>query len=175
MGHVKIIIDHETIEYSGPFNTTDLFRAIDYFLYERGFDKKQDKDFEQNTQEGKFVEWQITPWKKISDYVRHMIKVRVLGYNIIKSDVFHDGKKTKTDSGKIIVVIDAFIENDYLGLWEDNPVLHFLRTIYDYFVFKAYTERFEQRLIHDTNQLHDHIEKFFNIYRNYKVISRQTP
>ena len=175
MGHVKIIVDHETIEYSGPFNATDLFRAIDYFLYERGFDKKQDKDFEQNTPEGKFVEWQITPWKRISDYARHMIKIRVLGYNIVKSDVFHDGKKTKTDSGKVIVVIDAFIENDYLSLWEGNPVLHFLRTIYDYFVFKAYTERFEQRLIHDTNQLHDHIEKFFNIYRNYKVISRKTP
>lgn len=175
MGHVKIIVDHDKIDYSGPFDGSDLFRMIDQFLMERGFDKKQDKDFEQNTERGKFIEWQIAPWKKITDYIRYIVKIRVLGYDISKTDVVKNGKKSKVDNGRLIVVIDGFIEYDYDSKWEDRPLLHFLRTIYDYFVFKAYTERFEQRLTHDINHLHDVIEKFFNMHKHYTVISKQGP
>lgn len=175
MGHVKIVVDHEKIDYSGPFDGGDMFRMIDQFLMERGFDKKQDKDFEQNTERGKFIEWQISPWKKITEYIRYIIKIRVLGYDILKSDIIKNDKKTKVDNGRLIVVIDGFVEYDYDSKWEDRPLLHFLRTIYDYFVFKAYTERFEQRLTHDIHHLIDQIEKFFNISRHYSVISRKGP
>lgn len=175
MGHLKIVVDHEKIDYSGPLNTNDLLRMINNFVFERGFDKRQDKDFEQNTHNGKFIEWQISPWKKITDYIRYIIKVRVLGYDILKTDAKYGGKKTKIDNGRVIVVIDGFVEYDYDNYWDDKPFLFFLRTIYDYFVFKAYTERFEHMLVHDINHLHDQIEKFFNLYRHYAVISKQCP
>ena len=173
MGHLKIVVDHEKIDYSGPFDAGDLLRAIENFLWERGFDKKQDTDFEQNTSKGKCIEWQISPWKKMTDYIRYIVKVRVLGYDLVKADAVSNSRKTKVDNGRVIIVIDGFMEYDYDSKWEDVPIFHFLRTIYDYFVFKVYTERFEQRLVHDINHLHDCIERFFNIYRHYTVISRQ--
>ena len=175
MGHLKIVVDHEKIDYSGPLDIGDLFRMIENFLWERGFDKKQDKDFEQNTERGKFIEWQISPWKKITDYTRYIVKIRVLGYDMLKSNAVHSGKKTKVDNGRIIIVIDGFMEYDYDNKWDDVPILHFFRTMYDYFIFKAYTERFEQRLVHDVNHLIDHIEKFLNLYRYYAVISKPCP
>ena len=172
MGNLKIIVDHEKIDYSGPFNLKDLLNDIENFIWEMGFDKRQDKDFEINTANGKSIEWQYSPWKKISDYVRYIIKVRVLGFDIVKTDMRHNGEKNKVDNGRLIIVIDGFVEYDYDSYWDDKPILHFFRTIFDYFVFKAYTENFEQRLVHDVNKLHDHLEKFFNMYRNYKIISR---
>lgn len=175
MGHLKIVVDHEKIDYNGPHSTNELLKLIENFLWERGFDKRQDKDFEQNTPQGKFIEWQYSPWKKITDYVRYIVKVRVLGYNLVKADAMHNGKKAKVDSGRIIIVIDGFVETDYDNYWDDKPILFFLRAIYDNFIFKSYTERFEQRLVHDINHLHDHIEKFFNLYRHYSVISRKGP
>ncbi len=175
MGHVKIIVDHDKIDYSGPLELTSLFKMIENFIWERGFDFRQDKDFEQNTQHGKFVEWQISPWKWISDYARYIIKVRVLGYDIVKTDTKGNGKKTKVDAGRVIIVIDGFVEFDLQHRWEGHPFLYFLRSLYDNFVFRAYTERFEQRLVHDINHLHDHIEKLLNVYRHYSVISRQGP
>jgi len=175
MGHVKIIVDHDKIDYSGPVELNSLLKMIENFIWERGFDKKQDKDFEQNTQHGKFIEWEITPWKWVTDYTRYIIKVRVLGYDILKADAVSNGKKAKIDSGRIIIVIDGFIEYDLQTRWENKPILHFIRAIYDNFIFKAYTERFEHMLVNDINHLHDHIEKFFNVYRHYAVISKQGP
>lgn len=175
MSHLKIVVDHEKIDYSGPHNTGDLFRMIDNFLFERGFDKKQDKDFEQNTPHGKFIEWQISPWKKISDYGRYIVKVRVLGYDILKADAVNNGKKTKVDNGRLIIVVDGFMDYDYDHRWDDKPILFFFRAIYDHFVFKAYTERFEHMLVHDINHLVDHIEKFFNFYKHFSIVSKQGP
>lgn len=175
MSHVKIVVDHEKIDYSGPLDVAGLLRMINNFIFERGFDKKQDKDFEQNTPNGKFIEWQINPWKKISDYARYLIKVRVLGYDIVKTETITDGKKTKVDNGRVIIVIDGFVDYDYDSKWEEKPILYFLRQMYDYFVFKAYTERFEHMLIHDINHLISNIEKYLNLYRNYTVISKQHP
>lgn len=175
MGHVKIIADHDKIDYSGPFSLNGLFRMIENFIWERGFDKRQDKDFEQNTHNGKSVEWQISSWKVITDYTRYIIKVRVIGQDILKTDAVNHGKKAKIDTGRVIIVIDGFIEYDVESRWQGNPFLYFLSQLYDKFIFKAYTERFEQRLVHDVNHLHDQIEKFLNLSRNYTVISRQGP
>ncbi|MEK6983164.1 MAG: hypothetical protein AABX33_01200 [Nanoarchaeota archaeon] len=175
MGHIKIIIDHDKIDYSGPLDIRDLFGVIENFIFYMGFDKRQDKDFEQNTPNGKFIEWQISPWKWITDYTRYIIKVRLLGYDIVKANAVHEGKKTKIDNGRVIIVIDGFVEYDLQSRWQDHPVLYLMSQLYDKFIFKAYTERFEQMLVHDVNRLHDEIEKYFNMYRHFSVISRQGP
>ena len=172
MGHLKIIVDHDKIDYSGPFAANDLLRMIMNFLSERGFDLRQDKDIEQTTSHGKCIEWQISPWKRVTDYIRYMFKVRVLGYDIAKTNVEVNGKKSKIETGRVIIVIDAFMEFDYESKWDDKPLFVFIRTMYDYFIYKTYTERFEHRLVHDANHLHDSIEKFLNMYKHYHVISK---
>jgi len=172
MVDLKIVVDHDKIEYNGPFDANSMFRMIENHLWERGYDKRMDKDFEVHTQSGKFAEWQYTPWKKITDYIRYMVKVRVLLYNITKVDVKQDKRKNTIDNGKVVIYIDGYMDYDYDNYWEHHPMLFFFRMVFDRFVFKAYTERFEQRLTHDINTLHDSIEKFFNMHRNYTLISR---
>ena len=175
MGHVKIIVDHDKIDYSGPVNVNNLLKLIENFIWERGYNKRQDKDFEQNTKEGKFIEWQISPWNWVTDYAQYIVKVRVLGYDIVKADVITDGRKTKIDNGRIIIVIDGFVQYDLQSKWEQNPFFHFMRSIYDNFIYRAYTEKFEHTLVNDLNHLHEHIEKFFNLYKHYSIISKQGP
>ena len=117
MGHLKMVVDHEKIEYSGPFNANDLFRMIDNFVFERGFDKRQDKDFEHSTPTGKFIEWQISPWKKITDYIRYIIKVRVLCYELLKTDV--------------VAAIDEETGKPILNS-EDKPVIRYYHKIQEW-------------------------------------------
>ena len=45
----------------------------------------------------------------------------------------------------------------------------------DFDIFKVYTERFEQRLSYDVHHLYDTIERFFNMYKHYKVVSKVAP
>lgn len=172
MGHLKIVVDHEKIDYSGPLNMNDLLKHIQLFFQERGFDYRQDKDFEVHTPNGIQLEWQISPWKIISDYARHLVKVRILAQDLAKAEVVQNKKKIKVDNGRIVITIDGFIETDVDSRWDGIPFFVFLRTIYDKFIYKSYTERFEQRLTHDVNQLSNSIRQFLNVYRHFTVISR---
>lgn len=169
MGNLRIIIDHDQIEYEGPVNVKELIQMIQYFVMERGFDMRNNKDFEHHTDKGTQIEWEVAPWKVISEYARHIIKVRILGTDLVKVDAMQDKKKIKIDKGKLLVVIDAFVETDVEGKWTNNPLFVFIRTIYDNFIYRIYTERFEQRLIHDANQLSHWIKRYLNINHDFKL------
>ena len=175
MVELRVVVDHLRLNYNGPFNANDLFKHIRDFLFERGFDLKVDKEFEQNTKTGKQIEWVISPWKRISDYTRHHIKVRALIKDYNKVDAIVDKKKVKVGNGSVVMYFDGYLELDQENRWESVPFFQFLRTIYNNFLFKVYTERFEQRLSFDTHNLYQTIEQFFNTYRHYKVVSKVPP
>ena len=175
MSEMRLIVDHLRLNYNGPFDANALFKHINAFLFERGFDLKVDKEFEQNTKTGKHIEWQIIPWKRISDYTRHHIKIRALIYDYNKVDAIVDKKKVKVGNGRVVMYLDGYIEYDQEERWESVPFFQLMRTIYNNFIFKVYTERFEQRLSYDVHHLYDTIERFFNMYKHYKVVSKAVP
>ena len=172
MARLRIIVDHEKIEYEGPLNINHLFKHIAAWVREKGFDFEQEKDFEIHTEKGIQIEWQARPWKKITDYMSNDIKIRIVGRDLKKVDIIKDKKKIKIDEGKIEIVIDGYIRTDYDSYWDSRPMLLFIRTMYDKFVHKAYTERFEQRLAHDVNTLSNSIKQLLNMYKHYSVVSR---
>lgn len=175
MSELRLIVDHLRLNYTGPFNANELYKNITAFLFERGFDTKVDKEFEQNTKTGKQIEWQINNWKRITDNVRYWPKVRILIYDYNKVDAIVDKKKVKVGNGRVVVYIDGYLELDEHNQWEAIPFFQFLRSIYNHFIYKVYTERFEQRLSYDMHHLYQTIEQFFNICRHYKVVSKVPP
>ena len=172
MSDVRIIVDHMKLDYKGLFKANDFFRTIDVWLFERGIEKKTNKNFEQVTPKGKFLEWEISSWKKITEYIRYIYKIRVLVYELKKVETIIDKKKQTIDQGHVMIYFDGYIEFDYEHRWDDSPLLVFFRTLYDKFIYKMYTDRFERRITYDVHQLYDHIEKFFNMYRHYSVVTK---
>jgi hypothetical protein len=173
MSEMRVVVDHLRFNYIGPFNANDLFKHITAFLKERGFDLQVEKEFEQNTKNGKQIEWQIKPWKKIAmDFVHYWVKVRILVYDYNKVDAIVDKKKVKIGNGRVVAYLDGYMELDYANRWEYIPFFMFLRSLYNNFIFKAYTERFEQRLNYDVHHLYQTLQQFFNVYRHYKVVSK---
>lgn len=175
MSELRLVVDHLRFNYTGPFNANELIKHIYAFLKERGFDMLQLKDFEQNTQTGKHMEWQVRPWKKISDYGRFWPNIRVLIKDYHKVDAVVDRKKVKIGNGHVIIYIDGYLELDEQQRWETIPFFQFLRSLYNHFFYRIYSERFEQRLSYDMHHLYYSIEQFFNVYKYYKVVSKVPP
>jgi len=172
MSELRIIVDHMKLDYSGLLDIKGLFKLINAWTMERAFQKKEDKNHEQNINGEKFIEYEISHWKKVSDYTRHVYKIRALFQNFKKVDVTLDSKRKKLDQGRILIYFDGFIEHDYEHRWDGNPLFVFFRTLYDKFVYRAYTNKFEQHITHDIHNLYNEIEKFLNTYRSYKVVSK---
>jgi len=163
MVDVRIVVDQLKLEYKGIFDPPNFFRLVDSFYFERGMEKRDNKTYEYKTPKGKFIEWENYTWKKVtSEYHRAMIKMRVLMFELKPVDMH----------GRVIIFIDGYLENDFEHRWDEKPFFIFLRTMYEKFFYRVYTERFEQRLTYDCHQLYDLMEKFFNMYTHYKPVSK---
>ena len=81
MSDVRIIVDHLKLDYKGLLDVKGLFKLINRWFMERQFQKKEDKNHEQNLPEGKFIEYEISNWKKVSGEIKYIYKIRMLFQN----------------------------------------------------------------------------------------------
>lgn len=161
----RLIVDHMRLSYEGLFNVSDLFMMIDSFFKEKGYDKREVRNIEIVRTEGKYIEIELMPWKKINDYVRHIIRLEMKMFNVKEVDVEKDGNKVKLNSGRINFVFDAYLQTDWENKWDMKPMYFFIRTLFDKFIYKSYTNMSEGILVENVNQLHTYIKSFLNLYR----------
>src|SRR3989338_9217633 len=107
MVDVRIIVDHLKLDYTGVFDTKQLFRLINQWHMERGFQKRDFKTFEQSLADGKYIEHELAHWEKVSDYIRLMYKMRMLFSGLKRVEIMQDGKKDSMDQGKVLIYMDG--------------------------------------------------------------------
>lgn len=165
MAERDFVVDHMRLSYEGVFKVQDLYKLIDSWLREKGYDKREKRMAEKVAPDGKFIEWEIEPWKKITDYAKIVIKLRVIMSDIKEIDVEIDGNKIKMNQGKADFVFDGFMETDYENRWESKPMWVFLRTIFDKHLLRPYTQGYYNAVLDDVNEIHTRIKSFLNLYR----------
>jgi hypothetical protein len=165
MSEKKLIIDQLKTSYEGIFDLTGLYRMIDQFFYDKGFDKRERLNTEQIMPSGRMIKIEILPFKNVTDYFKIIVKIRFYGTNIKRVEIERDGAKIPLSEGKIMIIIDGYVESDRFSRWEQTPFLWFLRTIFDKYVFKGYYLRAEQWLLSDVEDIQSRIKSFLNVYR----------
>lgn len=170
MSEKKLVIDQMKLTYEGLFDIQGLWRIINSWFYEKGFDMWELKNYEQVLPTGKDIEIEIMPWKKPTDYFKNSIRIRIKITDAKDVEVEKEGVKLKLNQGKLRIIFDAYIESDYENKWESVPIFYFLRAIFDKYIFRPHFNRFEKWLVNDVYDLHGRIQKFLNLYRYEKHV-----
>jgi len=165
MAERRLIVDHLKLNYKGLFSMNELYNMVDRWFMQKGFDKREMFNREHVRPDGKFIELEIQPWKKITDYAKLVIRVHIVVLNMKDSDIEKDGQKLILNKGNITVTFDAYLVTDYEHRWENRPFYYFIRTVFDKYVYKGYMEQWEEELKSQTYELHDQIKSFLNLYR----------
>src|SRR3989338_6822438 len=127
MAERETLIDNYRVIYEGLFSVGDLYSLIDEYFEEKGYDKREKKNIERVSKEGKFIEIELEPWKKITDYAMSSIRVRMQMHDVKEVEVEKDGVKIKLNQGKVNIVISAYMTTDYENKWEAKPMFFFFR------------------------------------------------
>ena len=159
------VVDKMRLDYEGLFSVEELYKLVDTWFREKGYDKRERKNTEKIAADSKYIELWLEPWKKITDYAKNVISLRIQISDLKEVEVEKDGIKVKLNQGKIHMVFDSFFETDYEGRWEVKPMFYFIRTLYDKYFFKPYTTGYQNNVMDDTNHLHATIKSFLNLYR----------
>jgi hypothetical protein len=161
----EVIVDKMRLTYEGLFSVRELYKMIDEWFRWKGYDKRENKNIEVVKPDGKYIEIELEPWKKVTDYAKNVIKIRIQMNNIKDVEVEKDHTKLKLNQGKIQLVFDAFLETDYEARWEGQPVFYFIRTVFDKYFYKPFTAGFQKGVKEDVLHLHDQVKAFLNLYR----------
>ncbi|MBR9690395.1 hypothetical protein GOV08_01800 [Candidatus Woesearchaeota archaeon] len=159
------IVDGEKIVFKGLFDMRELYNIIDAYLWQKGFDKRVMKNEEHVQQDGKFIHVIMQPWKKISYYVKHEIKIDLSVHHAKEETREIDGVKRKFTNGTFEAKFWGYLVTDYEGRWEQRPEYFFLRTIFDKFVYKLQNANFASLLKNDVRLMKAEIESFLNLHR----------
>ena len=165
MAEIRTVIDKLRITYDGLFSMPELYAIIDNWLHEKRYDKMEKKNIEKVKPEGKDIELLLQPWKKITDYAKIVINIRLVATGITEVEIEKEGAKVKMNQGRIQIVFDGWLVTDWENRWEGKPIFFFLRQVFDRYVFKPYTMGYETAVAKDVSDLHGEVKGFLNLYR----------
>ncbi|HME86829.1 MAG TPA: hypothetical protein VKE88_00240 [Candidatus Nanoarchaeia archaeon] len=161
----KILIGDLEISYDGLFDSGDFFKLLDEWFKQNGYDKNELKHIERVREKGKFIDYEILPFKKLTDYAKSKINVRVIINDLTNVTIKKDKQHVSLNKGKITILISAFLSTDITEQWEAKPIYFFFRTIWDKYINKSYTDKYEIMIMNDVQALHTELKAYFNLIR----------
>ena len=160
----KAVIEGLRVGYNGVFELDEFYKTVEEWISKQGREKQILKKLEHVTEYGSDIEWFIECWKMIGDYAKPVVRMRALFNDVVDVEINKDGYKKIYNKGNVLILLDGYIETLLEGRWTQKPTLIFTRTLFDRFIHKYWTERFDAQLKKDTFELYRILEAFFNLY-----------
>jgi hypothetical protein len=165
MAEIKILIDGRSLSYEGVFNIRDLYKTIDMWFKDRGYDKQEIKNWEDVSETEKQIVLEIIPYKKVSDYARIDIRIFMIFSKLMEIEVEKDNIKHKMNKGRAEFYFDAYLVTDYENKWETKPIFFFLKNVFDKFIYRSYISNYDSEAIRDCTEIENEIRSFLNMNR----------
>jgi len=159
------VVDGERITYEGFFSFADLIKLLSEWCSTKGYWMQEKSATETVKSDGKYIEYKITPSKKVSDYAKFALSIRMIGSGLKEKEIEKDRHKQILSEGKIQIVLDGFFETDYEGNWESKPVYYVIRILWDKYIYKPFLSGFRNDLKQDVMQLKQELKAFLNLYK----------
>ncbi|MCX6709494.1 MAG: hypothetical protein NTV63_00880 [Candidatus Woesearchaeota archaeon] len=159
------VVENLSLSYSGLFNAKELYSTINSWFKEKGYDRREIKNEEHVYPQGKFIDIELQPYKKVSDYAKIVIRIQLTMKDVKDVDIEKEKHKLRLNQGRVDFTFDSYLETDYESRWEQTPFYFLLRTIYDKFIYRSYTRRFEEKASSDLKELYEEIKSFLNMAR----------
>lgn len=165
MAEKKLVIDGIRFNYSGMFDIKEFFKEIEDWTDENGFERETKKKLQHVEADGKKMDYIFELWKRVEDWARVTVRLRVLFRDVVDFDMERKGYKRTMQKGKCVVIIDGFVETNIQARWQQKPWFVFVRTLYDKLVWKHWVGRWDGVTASACNDLY---KKLFEYFKKYK-------
>lgn len=165
MSEYKYLIDGMRVEYEGYFDLKGLFRQIEQFFQERGYDADETKNYEEVYSTGRQITIEMYPYKKPSDYYKMEQRIFAVFKRVTEEEVEIDGVKKRINKGRVEILFDCTLVSDFETLWEDRAIFYFIRTLADKYLRKSKTAMAEALAVQDCKDVIELVKAYLNMNR----------
>ena len=157
-------IAEQKVKWKGVFKYKDLYDFVYRYLIEEQYDieeRKYVEEVEGGAKKKIEITWLVT--KKISDYFKIELKVtwRILGMKDV--EVEKDGERLKMNDASVEIKVVGTLLKDYESTWENNPLMKFLRGIYEKFIIEGRILSYEDKVFNEINKLTEQVKAHLTI------------
>lgn len=160
-----VLVDKQKMTYEGIFIVKDLYELIDNYLERNGYQKRDLNSSEVVKKEGRFIVMKFEPWKQLSDYAKSVFKVNMRLDEVRDLEIEKEGTKMHANQGKVTLIFDAYLENDFEHKWENKPGFFFVRVLFDKYIFKPFTTNYQSIVMRDFTKFINELRAFLNLYK----------
>jgi hypothetical protein len=158
-----ILVDKKKMYYEGIFILRELYSVIDNWLDSHGYEKREIRNSETVKKNGRNVDIIIEPWKKLCDYGKSVIKIKMSFEDIKDAEIERGGNKININQGKVTMIFDAYFETDFEHRWENKPGFFFIRILFDKYIFKPFKTNYNAIVMNDFNAFYNEIQATLNL------------
>ena len=158
----KHVINELKLSYNGPLPIEEFYAEVEKWMSEKDMQKDLKRKSEDVGSKGKKIEWIIECWKSLTHDHKHVVRLRVLFDKVKEVKLKRKGYTVKTNQADVLVVIDGFLETELSHQWTIKPTFYFLRSLYDKYVWKIWSEKYDSGVNEDCYDLYKRLQTFFD-------------
>lgn len=162
MAERLVVIDKARVDFDGLFEVKGVLDVLKEWASDKGYWIIEKVHSETSRPEGRMIDFVLEPFKKMSDYVKYVLKVRLQFSNVKDVVIDRDGHKVKVQEGKVSVLITGIVETDYEHKWEKKPLWYTLRVVLDKYLLTPFMSSHERDVKSDCESLKDNLKSFLN-------------
>ena len=160
-----LVVDQLKFTYEGLFNASEVYKLVDGWFYEKGWDKNEFMNQELVTPTGRQIKIILEPWKTITDYFKLVMRVKIHMNDVKDVEIEKDGQKIKVNQGEIRMIFDGYVLSDRQGIWNSKPIWWFLSILSNKYLFRENYGRAERWILSDVDDLYQKVKSFLNVYK----------
>ncbi len=160
----KDTVFESKIKYGGVFNFSDFYSfAHEWLSEEIGLTVAEGKYTEKIKGDSKDVEVEWECSKKVTDYFKFVIDVKMIIKGMKNVEVNKSGVKINTNKGTIELKVKGVLVRDYDGKFEGTAFNKFLRSVYEKWIIASRIDEFEGKLAGACDEFLGQSKAYFDI------------
>ncbi|MFH1210816.1 MAG: hypothetical protein V1645_02765 [archaeon] len=149
------------VSQEATFDMKELYKLGRAWYSKHGYDFYEKEYISSFKEEGKNASIKWEGDKKVDDYIKFHVDVRVKFKNLREIQ----GKKKIMNIGEASFSVESYIERDYESNWDVGFMTKFIRGVYDTFVIRGKIDKDKQRLASEANELYHEIRTFLKVHQ----------
>lgn len=161
----KEIVCSSSIQSTGFFSFSDFYKfCYDWLTEETELETfSEDKYKERLTGDAKDIEIKWTGAREVTDYFKFEVEVVLDIKKLREVEITQNGKKVKTNQGRVKMSVKGILIRDYKGKFERSALQKFMRGIYEKWVIPSRIEQFEAKLAEDCNEFLNQAKAYLDL------------
>jgi hypothetical protein len=161
----KETIFNETFKFQGIFSFKDFYKfCYDWLVQETDMTVQEKKYIEKVKGDEKEIDIEWNGWTKLTDYFKFDSKVEYKILFLKDIEVTDEnGKKIKTNSGRVEMKIKGILVRDWQGKFEHNALQKMMRAIYEKWMIRPRIDEFEEKIFGDMGDFTEQAKAYLAI------------